>query len=299
MPDGTNRVWIQAVLTTGTGKPSWQKSFAFTIDPPADPKPVVLKAQYRLGNIPVQLKSTARYKLVPPSGEERTLFMNIETLLNEQTTMLPPLGGAEVRASVRKFAIGLSLDNEKVETTPEFQQAVQKDVGAMVLDYQLDPQGSLLSKKTNFNRAVVQDSKDILTDFGKQINQSFEVVAVPQPGNLVQPGQTWTAQRELPVPMMLDVKSVMMNVTYTYRGLRQFNGRQVAVVDLHGVAVGDLQTGHARGSVLIDPTTGMVLQAKASVESTLTVTVRRGRRIASYKAIGTLEVKLQRDPGIN
>jgi S1-C subfamily serine protease len=302
VPDGTNRLWIQAVLTSGTGLPAWQKGFAFTIDPPVDPKPSVLKPQYRLEKVPVHLTSTANYKRMITGTEESSLYMNIDTVLNEETRTLLPMGGAQVRMSVQKFAIGLSLDNEKVDTSPEFQQAVKKDIGAMVLDYQLDGPGNLTSKKTDFtNQMMVRDSKEILTALGQQIHQSFEVVATPQLGNPVQPGQTWQAKRELPLPIMLEVKPIMMDVTYTYRGVRQLNGRQVAVVDLNGTAQDGSQSGKAKGTVLIDPETGMVLQAKAIVESTLTVVRRqsRGRPPLTYTATGTLEVKMQRGPGIN
>jgi len=288
------------VVTNGTGKPAWLAGIAYpNLAGPVDAKAAMLKPQYRLGTTPVHLTSTANYKLKPPGGDERSLYMNIDTHLNEETKAILAPAGAQIRMGVKKFAIGLSLDREQVETTPEFQQAIKKDVGAMVLDYTLDGPGSLTAKKTDFIRPVVKDSKEILTDIGKQIHQSFEVVATPQIGDVVQPAQTWQAKRELPVPMLLDVKPIMMDVTYTHRGVRQHRGREVAVVALRGTAREGNQSGKMSGTVLIDPQTGMVVHANAKVESTLTVVVRRGRTILSYQAIGTLEVKLQRGPGID
>ncbi|HLY79366.1 MAG TPA: hypothetical protein VKQ70_08335, partial [Caulobacteraceae bacterium] len=211
-----------------------------------------------------------------------------------------PAGGAQVRLNVQKFEIGLSLDNEKVDTTDEFQQAIRKDVGQMVLDHEIDGSGNLTSKKVDYLKPVVASSKEILNDIGKQINSSFDLVATPQPGNTMQPGQTWQAKRELPAPIIGDTKPLVMDVTYTFRGVRQHNGHQVAVIELRGDAKDATQSGGMRGTVLIDPTTGMVLQAKAIAETKQIVILRQGRgRLSSYEAIGTLEIKLQRGPGIN
>src|SRR5207244_1811592 len=112
-PDGTDHLWLQPVVTTGAGKPAWQRGFNFPISPPPDPKPIVLKPpQYRQGAIvPVQLTSTGRYKVAPlVGGEDLSLLMNIDTRLRETTQSLPPAGGAQLRLGVQKFAIGLSLN---------------------------------------------------------------------------------------------------------------------------------------------------------------------------------------------
>src|SRR4029077_3876671 len=70
MPDNGKCLWIQAVVTNGTGKPAWLAGIAYpNVVAPVTVKPALLKAQYRMGNVPVKLTSTANFKLKPPGGE--------------------------------------------------------------------------------------------------------------------------------------------------------------------------------------------------------------------------------------
>jgi S1-C subfamily serine protease len=300
-PDGTNQLWLQTVTTSGAGRPAWGKGFAFAIAPPVEPRAVVLKAQQRLGAVPVQVNSSGRYKLSAPGREDLSLLMNIVTRLNEDTQRLLPAGGAQLRDSVQRFEIGLSLNDEKVDTTDEFQQAIRQDVGAMALEFLADGQGSLTAKKVSFIKPVAPKSREILTDIGKQLLQSFDMVSTPQQGNLVQPGQTWQAKRELPTPILADAaRPAMMDVTFTYRGVRPFKGHQVAVVSLRGTVAEPNQSGQLTGTILIAPETGTVVQATAKVESVMPTLVR-GRCGANIQAqaTGTLEINLKRGYGID
>jgi S1-C subfamily serine protease len=300
LPEGNNRLWVQPVVTNGIGKQAWLGGIGYVIDPPVEAKPATLKAQFRQGTVPVHLTSTARFKVIVPD-DQFSLLQNLDTDLNEQTQSVAPGGGAQVRLGVQKFATGISKDNEPVPTTPEYKQAMSKDIGALVLDHDIDAQGSLKSKKVSYLRQVVQASRAELEPVGKQLNQSFDIVSVPLPGGLAQPGQSWKGKRELPTPLLMDdiLTTLPIDMTYTFRGVRPYKGKQVAVIDLRadlllqprgGRRGQTTLSGKITGTALVDPDTGTVVFAKALTDTTLTARTRDETR----QMTGTLEITLRR-----
>ena len=91
------------------------------------------------------------------------------------------------------------------------------------------------------------------------------------------------------------VQTAVMNVTYTYRGLREHEGRSVAVLELRGTLAGsggnDTLSAKMTGTALIDQETGVVLKATALTDAALTI---RSRAETVY-ATGTLDVRLTRE----
>jgi hypothetical protein len=202
-----------------------------------------------------------------------------------------------VLLGVQKFAVGVSLNNQAPPQSPEARKAVGQDIGLMSLVLQVDGKGNLSGKKTDLSK-VPPASREILEALGEQLQESFDAVAIPLPGGSVQPGQSWKARRELPLDLPGGTQAGQMEVTYTYRGLRQHNGREVAVLDLRGEVSGSNARanlyGRTSGSAVVDPATGMVLQANALVDAVLTVRYRE----ETFEAKGTLEVKLSRGPDV-
>jgi S1-C subfamily serine protease len=302
LPDGNNRLWVQPVVTNGTGKQAWLGGIGYVIDPPVEAKAAMLKAQFRQGEVPVHLTSTARFKVIIPDEDPFSLLQNLDTDLKETTKSLAPGGGAQVQLGVKKFATGISKDNEPVKTKPEYQQAMSRDIGALALDHDIDSQGNLKTKKISYLSQVAPSSRTYLEPVGKQLNQSFDIVSVPLPGNLAQPGQTWKAKRELPTPLLMDdiLNTLPIDVTYTFRGVRPYKGKQVAVIDLRADLVlqprgrrGSAQTsltGKVTGTVLVDPDTGTVVYGKALTDTTLSARSRDEVR----QMTGTLEITLRR-----
>ncbi len=122
-----------------------------------------------------------------------------------------------------------------------------------------------------------------------------DILAIPQPGE-AKPGQNWQARRELRFAMPDSFQTQLMDVTYTYRGMREHDGRRVAVLDLRGTLVGgrgnDTLSAKLTGMALIDQETGVVIKATALTDAALTI---RGSEEPVY-ASGTLDVRLTREP---
>jgi S1-C subfamily serine protease len=236
MPARGMQLWVQPVVTNGTGEASWLAGNAYALAPPVDEKPTTLAARHRVGRRNVELTSTARFKLEGRAGREQTYVQNLSAKLIEQTQTVG-FDGAHVLAAFQKFEAAVTLNGAKVRTSDRFQVAVRQDIAALLLDLRLDGKGNLVGKKSDLTRVPLA-SRDVLQAIGEQITQSLDIVAIPQPGE-VKPGQTWQAKRDLPLDMPDSFQTAVMQVTYTYRGLRDNEGRKVAVLELRGALVGD------------------------------------------------------------
>jgi hypothetical protein len=276
---------------------------SYPLAAPVEAKPVVLAIQHRMGKVPVHLTSTAKFKLESGSGKQLSWLQNIDTRLNENTVNVLP-GGARVLLGIDKFAVGVSLNNEPPAMSAQFKKAIGKDIGALVIELQVDRGGNIV-KTTNQLGGVPADSREIVGDMGEQIQSSFDTVAIPLPGGMTQPGKSWTAKRTVPIDLPGSSQTAVMDMTYTYRGVRQHEGRQVAVLELRGTLLSarvpgardpgarDLSTtlrGRTTGTAIVDPATGTVLHAKATAEASLVVKYRD----ESFQARGTLEVTMRR-----
>jgi hypothetical protein len=86
----------------------------------------------------------------------------------------------------------------------------------------------------------------------------------------------------------------MIDVTYTFLGTRQHNGREVGVVEMKGSLVrdnGETEV-HLAGRTLYDPKLNLVVLATANADLASTVKMDG----STFLAKGTLEVRLVRGP---
>jgi S1-C subfamily serine protease len=293
MPARGMQLWVQPVLTIGSGEAHWLEGTWHDLAAPINEKPALLAARHRVGSRAALLTSVARFKLENRSGKEQTFVQDITARLNEKTLSVGTDGGAQVRLTVEKFDFGVSFDGVKQVALEQSQTAYRRDIGSLALEVRLDARGNLTSKKNDLGR-VPLPSREILQAIGDQIQKALDIVAIPQPGP-VKPGQSWQARRELPLVMPDSVQTAVMNVTYTYRGLREHEGRSVAVLELRGTLAGsggnDTLSAKMTGTALIDQETGVVLKATALTDAALTI---RSRAETVY-ATGTLDVRLTRE----
>jgi S1-C subfamily serine protease len=297
VPADGSGLWIQSVVTNGSGKTKWMGARPWALAAPVDAKPSTLVFQPKKGTQPLSIKSTARFYM-EARGEKAEYLKNVEARLNEVTTAVQG-NVSQVRLSVSKFQTGISVNNKAPELSEATRQAQTKDIGKLGIDVIQDAKGNLI-KKTNDLRQVPALTKREVDRLGSQVCGSLDLVAIPQPGTPVQPGQTWQARRELPfdLPTSTDDNAVLA-ITYTYRGVRQHNGRTVAVLALSGgLSSGRRGGGNLRGKIngtaMIDPTNGMVISATAVVDARATLRFR-GEVMESK---GTLDIRLTRGPDV-
>jgi S1-C subfamily serine protease len=283
------QLWVQPVLTHSSGESLWLAGTAYPLAAPIEEKPTVLAARHHIGKDIALLTSTARFRMENRAGKVQSYVQEISGRLSEQTLAVGT-EAARVRLTVEKFDV--SVNGARVESG-RFPTALRRDIGSLALELRVDSKGNLTSKKNDLSRVPLQ-SREVLQALGEQIQQAFDIVAIPQPGE-VKVGQTWQARRELPIDMPDSVQTALMNVTYTYRGLSEHDGRKVAVLELRGTLVGDrgkeTLAASMTGRALIDQTTGVVLKATALTDAALTIRYRE----ETFYATGTLDVRLTRE----
>src|SRR5205823_422260 len=139
------------------------------------------------------------------------------------------------------------------DVSAQWRQATTRDIGALNILLQMDVRGNLSDKRNDLSR-IPAATRDIIDSLGDQIQQSYDAVSIPLPNGPAQPGQTWQGRRLMPNGTP---QAGAMNVTYTYRGVREHKGRDVAVLELRGTLVsgeGNLNVrGRTTGTALYDP----------------------------------------------
>jgi S1-C subfamily serine protease len=289
--------WFQPVALNAAGQPRWTAASPIdNIAPPLERKPATLAFGFKAGsNFPLALGSTTKIRL-ERAGEDHTLVIGIDGQLAENTRTVDNKGTAAIRLDYLKMNMDVTMDGKPSNSNNRMQQSLPflKD---MIGDLRIDRQGNVLENKLDVTK-VPQNARDGLTNVGDQVQQTIEALTVPLPGNEVKPGQTWTAQRSLPIDTAGKYDTGIMDMKYTYLGVRSRNGRDEAVISLSGTVrarqgVTQYISGKTNGTAVVDVATGLVTLAIASVDVDLDMTVNN----QPAKADGALEMKLQRNLG--
>ncbi len=292
LPPSNKVLWFQAVVTNGTGKTYWHAPVATYVLAPVEARPCTLAYKPRPGLSPTLVQSSANFKIAE-DGQEDSFQLNLEALFNENT--VAEGAGTHATLSLKRFSTGTQVNREPAKTTDAFKTAISKDVGKMKLDLIADSQGALTSKRNDMS-GVPEPSRKILNHIGEQLQQSLETGYIPLPSGEIRPGQTILAQRQLPIDLPKSKQSATIAVTYTYRGLRLHNGRQMAVFAMNGTLdnskPGSIVTfvGKMTGNAMVDPETGVVIRAHTNTKAT--IVMRSGTD--KFQAKGTLDTNITR-----
>ena len=217
------------------------------------------------------------------------------TDLTEECESVDIFGKATVRLAVSKFDFVVNVDGEAKPRTSRLGDAVGH-ADKLTIRFKQDRKGTTSQRQVDYG-GVPNDMHETMKHFAEQIVQSLDAVAVPIPDAefQVEPGQTWQAQRLVPLETPEASVLGLVDMTYTYRGVRPFSKGDLSVVDLSGT-LGDRQarstglTGESRGAAQIDSATGRVLKAQAVLDATLELSFRGHSAKSSVK----LEVRLKR-----
>lgn len=287
--------WLQPLVLNTTGQPQWVSAVAWDdMAPPLERKATTLALGHKAGNnFPVRLGSTTKIRM-ERSGEDHTLVIGLDGQLAENTRTVDNQGTAAIRLDYVKMSMDVTMDGKPSNSNNRMQQALQS-LGQMNGDIRIDKQGNVLENKLDLTK-VPAGARDGLSNVGDQVQQTLETLTIPLPGNMVNPGQSWNAQRSLPIDAAGKYDAGIIDMKYTYLGVRSRNGREEAVVSINGVVrarqgVKQYISGKTHGSAVIDIATGLVTQAMATVEVDLDLALNG----QPAKADGAVEIKLQRN----
>jgi hypothetical protein len=289
--------WYRPSYVNGAGKKFWVSATTFVPAPAVDREPAALVLRHEAGQRSMELKSKMTLKMFPPEGvnaKPRSLLVNMETRLTEQTQAASPQGLATVTLNYRRYGLGLSIDGKPAPKNPRIQKIVDsiKFLSARLV---VDGQGNIKANQVDLSR-VPRLAREDLADLHSQIGESIEAIAVPVPNREVRPGETWQSLRKLPIVVGSAVERAVLAMNFTYRGTVVLKGRKAALIDITGQVRGgqgrELRvSGRATGQAAFDLERGQVANANLTVALDLDIT-EDGER---SRATGTLETRLARD----
>jgi predicted Zn finger-like uncharacterized protein len=174
---------------------------------------------------------------------------------------------------------------------PNLVTLVQVDNLGKIKGQALDPIGLL----------KIQQSKpehlEELKDFHDVIQEGLESLSgsLP-PGGTVDPLKSWTDERRLPIDTPGKSELGKLNVTFTYLGVRNRDGRDEGVINMHGLVRGNNEGigGKADGVILVDLTSGQTLMATSTVVLQLKAVIEVEGKRRPVRLIATMKSTLQR-----
>src|SRR5262249_27059246 len=104
--------WHRPSYVNGAGKQFWVAASTFRPTPPVAREPATLVLRHESGQRTIDLDSNATFRLIPPSGKERSFVMNMKTKLGERTQAGAPQGNAAVLLTYQKYNLGISIDGK-------------------------------------------------------------------------------------------------------------------------------------------------------------------------------------------
>jgi hypothetical protein len=285
--------WVRPVITNGTGETVWVAGLPKNPQPPRELKPVTL--QYKPptgGKQTATLVSLGTFKIRDDDGEEHSLSMNFRTAITEQFAE-PEAKVFPMRMVYNQFTLGLKLDDKPMQQTNDINKILQ-DIRFMAANVEMDKDGSVSTAKADLAK-VPKETRDALSDMSDQILESLELMSIPLPDRKLEAKETWKARREFQIGPGLIAVEARGDLVYTYRGIQVRSGKEVVLLGIEG----DLKSkrgnelnvgGKVSGGAVIDPETGVVIHADATVKADVDFKFAR----KSAKAMGTLAVSIDR-----
>jgi S1-C subfamily serine protease len=285
--------WVQPVWKNRTGESQWATANVYPIPLPVERRPVRIVYKHQVGsNRPLTLHSWLSMKLLNFAGEH-TLTASTAAQCNENTQVVGAEDVANVRLQYRAYNTDFQVDNQV--RMPFNLSRIRHDIGTLAADLSVDKQGNLVGNQIDIKR-VPQESRTDLPVIHEQVQQALEVCTVPLPNRQVAPGESWKAERTLPHSVPGQSDAGLLDLTYTYVGVRQRNSREEAVLALEGKVrnlrpEGRRVEGQAHGTAVVDLASGQVLQADLAFLLDMDLAQAGG---GTTRVNGKLDVRLQR-----
>jgi S1-C subfamily serine protease len=260
-------LWVQARIVNGTGKTVAYRGISRDIESFSESKPVTLTRRPQTGSDRVTLRSILTMDLMGDEQENRNIKFDITSSVNERTQSVSPDGRSQIRVDVDKFNLNVIV-NERPAAIPDPQRRMLAEMNKLGIVMFYGPTGELLNSRHEYSDVKGNTSRMALDQFANQIADSLDLGAIPMPGE-VKPGQTWAAKRKFSVTHIEGHSTGNADITYTYLGVRQYNGREVAVCTMTGGLSGLggwNMKGQMNGSALIDVANGKVVKMNARLD---------------------------------
>jgi S1-C subfamily serine protease len=289
--------WLQPTWINRSGERLWACARAYQPETaPVEPRPILLAYQSPTEGRSCTLKSWLVLHLPESDGEHR---MDAVTALRFLETAATPADGLfKLHLQYQDYRTSVRRDNQR-GLNPHIAQ-LRRDLMTLSSEMLVDRHGNIVEQNLDTSQ-VSQSSRQGITELYQQISELLRDIAIPLPNREVKPGESWSAERHLPIRMQEPQSaSARIEMSYRYLGVHRHDGRDEAAIELHGRLAGgqgsqDRLSGRATGSAIVDVGSGQVLQVDARYDFTIGMP-QYGRGMV--RSQGTLIVRLQRLPGV-
>jgi S1-C subfamily serine protease len=277
-------LWMQPWTTSKSGLTIYAAGLKHAVDVPPDQQPITLRYAPPSGSQPLELTSTASFRIDGPLDDERLLRLNLTSKLHEETRERRPMGTTVTRFAVDKIDINVAFDERQAPPSAAIQRVTQH-MNAVELFAETDASGGHVLSRKNVDK-VPADSRESINHFCDQLQQSLQVMMVSLPEGQLVPGKTWKAASVVPGTGLSAFDGSQMQLEFKYLGVRPaINGKKLAVISLTDADDGT----HARGKILVDAATGRVMQGRFEI-----ATAPRLLNEVGLPASGVIDIQLTR-----
>jgi S1-C subfamily serine protease len=284
----------QPVLTYKDGKVVYPMGARYVPDIPVHRRPANLVFRNHPGAREVFLQSSMSFQGVGAEGDEGKMVRAMKTKMVEKTGPVKADGSATVNLEVQGLDLSVTVEGKPLEDEDKKEIQRIKDNGVFLrFQLEVDGQGNLKSNRGGAFRAP-DDVKETLNEMAEELQTDLESISVTLPNREVAPGDHWPGRRKMMVRTTGRGQGGDMEITYTYLGRRNRNGRDEALIELGGLIRKEGATkrmgGRVGGRALIDLETGIISIAT----STITLNVDTNRHEVKVKYTGVVEVRIER-----
>jgi S1-C subfamily serine protease len=266
-PDG-KVLWVQPSYVNDKGS-RWQTAIGQPIENPADPKDVTLTLKSKKGQRPMTLTSKLSLDLVLNQGERHTLDVNTSGKLIEDTRTVEANGNSTVIVAVMTMGNEVKSDGRGADSSEG--EVKENDIGGRIqVHLTVDRQGNVTDSKLGLAPLLARVPQAIAR--AEQVRESMDLAAIPLPNGTVKYGQAWKAKRSVPIAIGSDAtQSGVIDMRYTYAGVRSYKGKDVAVIRMEGGVAGaqgksQNLAGKARGTALVEVNNGYAMDVNMSFD---------------------------------
>ena len=276
--------WLQPTLVDGAGKQQWLAVEPWEPSaPPLERRPALLVHKIEAGERKTQLSSQASVTVRDRTGQPIVLQIGVH---------------ADVVETIKPDAVAglLQVKNARVRfdfTQDDVPVFVEKLLGPALAaapkinsTWRLDPAGTVSKRVVNLDDVPAGVRKEV-SEFDERLAQAFDLLSLHFPNRELQALESWTHQRPW--------HKSTLELTATYEGRRDHQGRDEAYLSLRGkvAGAGKHKDGKVEGMALVDLKNGLVMKAELKVETEIVVPFSSREEV---RGPGLLEVRLEREP---
>ncbi|MCI0456160.1 MAG: hypothetical protein L0Z62_04165, partial [Gemmataceae bacterium] len=299
--------WLQPSVVDGSGARAWLSAQVYRPSPPVERKPARLVLN-PAGDLPLVLERWSTLRVADRQGRDHRVLVNQEIRLTDS-----PRGQQGPNRTLYRqftgFKEGVSIDGETYMTSrlQHLAPNVQFVAQTLTVDAQGTTRRHVIDPK--LRDSPPDAARRALIDFQEQMQKFLQGLEVPVPGEQVEVGQTWKAQR----PMLADeawkalrvlpdeiwgrVENDTLDMTYTYLGTRTVKGAEHAVIHLRGQSVsqpggGPNSGARLSGTAVVDLATGQIVEQEVTTHTNIELFALN---TVAVKAHGTVLARLRRE----